>query len=362
MRSRTRRRRLALLAGALLVAAGLDGAASQIRFRVTVEEVLVEVVVTRGNRPVTGLTAEDFVLLDEGVERPVRLVPLEELPVSVLFVMDLSESVSAERRRRLAAAARHFAGELGPGDRCAVALFASEPVLVHDFAGCPEQPENPFPTQGVAGGTALWDSLLLATALLEEEPGRTVLVIFTDGEDTMSWTPEGFVEATLQGSDAVVYGVIPRDAYGTARTPYRYGVQDNLPPSVARRRRIGIRRMNGGFAPDALAALLEGPRRRQRPRTGLRAFSELELLRHVAEASGGRVVHSRDEERLGAAYAEILEEMRSRYLLAFLPDPEAPAGWRRLEVRVTGDGADVRARQGYLHRSAEGPAPDDDAR
>ena len=60
----------------------------------TVEEVLVDVVVTQRNRPVAGLTAEDFVLLDGGTRRDIRLVPLEDLPVSVLFVMDMSESVT----------------------------------------------------------------------------------------------------------------------------------------------------------------------------------------------------------------------------------------------------------------------------
>ena len=115
--------------------------------------------------------------------------------------------------------------------------------------------------------------------------------------------------------------------------------------------------MNGGVAPDELAILLEGPRRSVRPRGGYRAPSELQLLRHVAELSGGRLVQSRDEGRLLAAYGEILEEMRSRYLLAFVPDSDQPPGWRRLEVTVTRDGAGVRARSGYLHRTG-GPEPE----
>ena len=68
----------------------------------------MDVVVTQRNRPLAGLTAADFVLLDGGVRRDIRLIPLEDLPVSVLFVMDLSESVTRDRRQRLAAAARQF--------------------------------------------------------------------------------------------------------------------------------------------------------------------------------------------------------------------------------------------------------------
>ena len=343
--------RVLLLGGALaLLAANTPDAGGQVRFRVTVEEVLVDVVVTERNRPLAGLTAADFRLLDAGVPRDIRLVPLEELPVSVLFVMDLSESVSRERRQRLAAAARQFSGQLSEGDRCGVMIFSSQPVLTHDFANCSELPPNPFPDEGIIGGTALWDSLLLSTALVEGEPGRAVVIVFTDGEDTMSWTPEGFVEPALQGSEAVLYTVIPPGARGTTRRRYRYRSDDFVPPSVARRRRIGIRRMNGGVAPDELAVLLEGPRRTIRPRAGMRAPSELQLLRHVSELSGGRLVQSRDEDRLLAAYGEILEEMRSRYVLAFVPDPDEPAGWRSLDVTVNRDGADVRARAGYLHR------------
>ena len=346
--------------GRLLSAAVLFGLAgpaapaaeAQVRFRVTVEEVLVDVVVTRRNRPVPGLTANDFELLDAGVRRDVRLVPLEDLPLSVLFVMDLSESVTEERRRLLASAARQFSTQLSANDRCAVMTFSSQPALIQDFTGCSELPANPFPEESVIGGTSIWDSLLLSAALVEGEPGRSVVIVFTDGDDTMSWTPEGFVEAALQGNEAVLYAVIPPDVRGTVRQPHRYRNNDFVPPSVARRRRIGIRRMNGGVATDQLLVLLEGPRRRNRPRAGYRAPSELQLLRHVVELSGGRLVQSRDDRRLLAAYEEILEEMRSRYVLAFVPDPGEPRGWRRLQVTV--EEANVRARSGYLHQPGGG--------
>ena len=119
-------RRLLIAAGFFLLPA--IAAPAQVRFRVTVEEVLVDVVVTEGNRPLAGLSAADFVLLDGGAPREVRLVPLEDLPVSVLFVMDMSESVTRERRQLLASAARQFSGQLAGTDRCAVMTFSSQPV------------------------------------------------------------------------------------------------------------------------------------------------------------------------------------------------------------------------------------------
>lgn len=334
------------LAAAALAAAS----AAQVTFRVTAQEVLVDAVVTRDGRPVAGLTSEDFTLLDGGIPRPVRLVPQADLPLAVLFLMDQSVSVTEERARLLFEAAARFGAQLSPEDRCAHAVFAAGIRLVRDFGDCAALESEPARDESILGGTALWDALVVGSALVEGESGRPVLVVFTDGQDTASWTPEGLLEWGLQGVNALIYGVIPPDARGTARTPYRYRAFDPSPPSVLRRQRIGMRRMNPGAAPDALLPLLEGPRRDMRRRSGTRLPSELQLLRHAVEGSGGRMIRTRDERLLSAAYAEILEEMRARYVLAFEPDPDEASGWRRLEVTVSTPGAVVRARAGYLHR------------
>ncbi len=335
----------------LLAAVALTAATpSQVQFRVTTQEVLVDVVVTRDGRPVAGLVPEDFTLRDEGESRGFRIVPQADLPLSVLFLMDLSTSVTEERARRLREAAARFGAQLTARDRCAHAVFAGDLRLVRDFDDCRGLDAAAAPDRAPARGTALRDALVLGSALVEGEPGRPVIVVFTDGEDTASWLPEGLFRDALLGMNVLVYGVIPPDAAGTARTPYRYRQFDPSPPSVLRRQRIGMRRMNPGQVPDALEALLEGPRRRMRSRSGARPPSELQLLRHAAEGSGGRLVRTRDEERLAAAYEEILDEMQARYVLAFEPDPAQPAGWRRLDVTVGVPGATVRARAGYSHR------------
>ncbi len=323
----------------------------QVQFRVTTQEVLVDVVVTRDGRPVSGLTVEDFTLLDDGEQRPVRLVPQSDLPLSILFLMDQSASVTEERSRLLREAAARFGAQLAEQDECARARFAESLVLVRDFGDCRTLDEESPSAEALSGGTALWDALVIASALVEGETGRPVIVVFTDGQDTASWTPEGLLEDALRGLNALVYGVIPPGTTGTARTPYRYQRFDPSPPSVLRRQRIGMRRMNPAEAPDALEALLEGPRRNIRPRSGARPPSELQLLRHAAEGSGGRLVRAQDERRLSAAYAGILEEMQARYVLAFEPDPGEPPGWRRLEVTVGMSGVVVRARAGYVHRA-----------
>lgn len=332
-----------------LPASAVSGAG---QFRVTVDEVLVDVVVTRGGQPLGDLSAADFTLLDEGTPREVRLIAQEERPLSVLFSMDLSESVNAERRRLLTTAAARFASQLTERDSCAAAVFSSGLFLTRDFEPCASAAETPFPDAAFGDGTSIRDALLLSAALVDEAPGRPVLILFTDGEDTRSWVPEAFLEEALRGSGAVLYVIVPPDARDLARRRPRPRRRDFAPPSVRRRERVGVRRTEPGFVPPDFDLLLEGPRSRNRGRTG--SPSGAALLRLLAERSGGQLIRTRDEERLGSAYEAVLDEMRSRYVLAFRPDSGEPPGWRRLEVGVSVPGASVRARRGYLHRTPGG--------
>jgi len=278
-------RRLVLTGSLCLLAATASGESGQVRFRVTVEEVLVDVVVTERNRPLAGLTAADFVLLDGGVRRDIRLVPLEDLPVSVLFVMDLSESVTRDRRQRLAAAARQFSGRLSENDRCAVMIFSSQPVLTHDFAGCSELPPNPFPEEGVIGGTALWDSLLLSTALAGEEPGRAVVIVFTDGDDSRSM---GF-GSEMSAGDAI------EAARLTDAVVYAIGFEGN------------------------------GARVNKR------------FLRRLTEETGGQALFPERTGDLIGSFARIEADMHAQYRLAYIPrEAERDGEWREIEVSVRG--------------------------
>ena len=53
--------------------------------------VAVDVLVTRGGQPVTGLTADDFIVLDNGVPQQIESVLLDEVPITLLLVLDTSQ-------------------------------------------------------------------------------------------------------------------------------------------------------------------------------------------------------------------------------------------------------------------------------
>jgi hypothetical protein len=64
--------------------------------------------------------------------------------------------------------------------------------------------------------------------------------------------------------------------------------------------------------------------------------------------TGGAAHFLADLGTLPAIYAEILEQLRSRYLLAY--QPAAASGgdvYRRITVAVSRPGVEVRAREGY---------------
>ena len=69
-------------------------------------------------------------------------------------------------------------------------------------------------------------------------------------------------------------------------------------------------------------------------------------LRRLSEASGGRAFFVRDAAEIGAAYAEIADDLREQYLLAYQPRT-ASEKFRSLRVNVLRHGVEVEAPAGY---------------
>ena len=82
---------------------GLPAGAQQ-PFRSGVDVVRVDALVTDGHRPIAGLKAADFELLDNGVLQQIDSVALESQPLAVVLVLDTSGSVAGNKMAHLAAA------------------------------------------------------------------------------------------------------------------------------------------------------------------------------------------------------------------------------------------------------------------
>jgi VWFA-related protein len=73
-----------------------------------------------------------------------------------------------------------------------------------------------------------------------------------------------------------------------------------------------------------------------------------EPLAHLSDSTGGRVLLPRELRDLSKAYAEIADELRSRYLLGYYPAGERASGFHAIAVTTKRPNARVHARQGYF--------------
>ena len=284
------------LCAVMLAASVLFASPATAQFRVESQAVLVDVAVSDGG-PVLDLREEDFELYEAGERTSFRLLDPASLPVAVVFAMDVSASTVGERQRRLGEGAALFAGGLTRRDSCAVIAFSMEPFWTREFGPCGADVRTDVRTIEPGGPTSVRDSVVLSLAVLHREEGRKVLLLFTDAYDNLSWTSDDLVMTAVRGSEALVYSIVarPRDAF-------RF-----LGPS------------DDGFR----------------------------LIREVSEASGGRLLEVSSDDDLAGAYQEVLEELRTRYVLSFTPNPRFE-GFVPIEVRVKRRGTDVRARPGYV--------------
>ena len=219
----------ALIAAALaIVAAG----PTQPRFRSGVDAVRVDALVTDGNRPVAGLTAEDFELRDNGVRQRIEAIDSGGVPLSVMFALDTSVSVWGLPLQHLKEAASAVVSLLTPNDRAAVLTFSGAPQLRMAWTSDREQLNAAVSAARATGATSLHDAAYAALTLRGDRPGRALVLIFSDGDDTASWLPGQAVIDVARRNDAVVYSVglrhgdVQRPGY---RVDFLSGIQPQIP-------------------------------------------------------------------------------------------------------------------------------------
>jgi VWFA-related protein len=261
-------------------------------FAVGVENVNVDVLVTRGGRAVEGLTARDFVLTDNGVRQQVEVVAHAGTAVDAVLALDVSTSVLGEKLAALRQAAHAFVDALWPTDSVTLLQFASE-IRVDARAGATRSEVHAAIDRLQGGGaTLLVDAAYAALLLTDPRRGRPLVVVFSDGVDRGSWLDAETVLATARAEDAVVHFVEVEGA--------------------------------------------------------------LTFLGRLADATGGAGWSARRWDRLPGAFVGALEEFKSRYRLRYEPAGVRREGWHEIDVRLAGQKGKVRARPGYLVREGRG--------
>ncbi len=308
-----------LLTIAILAACVLDlGAASQSQqpvFRGTSDAVRVFVTVTdRDGRLITTLQQRDFEIRDEGKPQPITLFDNTPQPVRLIVMLDVSGSMEGNLPLLRAAAEQLFAA-LGPNDVARVGTFGREVVISPTFTRDVHELRRALPTRiETDAPTPLWRAVDEAMdAFGDDREVRPVILVLSDGKDT---GPTGFrqpffsqaeIIERARNEDVMVYGI---------------GMRSRM----VRRAPIGP-----GDLQAALAADLPDPG-----------------LAMVAEQTGGGYLEIRPTQDLGEAFARVVDELHSQYLIGFAP-PKRDGKVHDLEVRVpTQRGLKPRARKSYV--------------
>src|SRR5258705_2640197 len=173
-------RNLAALIGVLVAVATIT--AQERVFRSGVDGVTITVSVRSNNRPVAGLTADDFELTDNGVRQDLATIAAEKVPLDLTLLLDLSSSVDGPLLTRLKTAVTDTAALLRADDR--IRLVAISQVLREVFSLRPRGEAMPLDVLGAEGGTSLYDGIA-PTMMRATEPGRRQLIFaFIDGRDS----------------------------------------------------------------------------------------------------------------------------------------------------------------------------------
>ncbi len=262
----------------------------QTTFRSCVALVRVDVLASDKGRPLTGLRADDFEILDNGVVQHPEFVTAAG-GITVVAALDTSRSVDGKALDDLVGATRALVGGLKPADSAGLITFSQRvslrvPVTARDRGAV--LVEGALDALRADGGTAVRDAVFAGLTLAARDVGRSLLLVFTDGTDSASWLSQRALEDSVSRSEVVVYVVV------------------------------------GGTNPDA-------------------AF-----LQKVADISGGQLFRA-ESSQLTEHFGRILEEFRQRYVLAFEPqNVRRDDGWHTLKVRLKSKAGSVKARAGYF--------------
>lgn len=261
-------------------------------FRTSVTAVRLDVSVMRGGQSVTGLTADDFTVLDNGVPQRVDTVVAERLPITVLLALDTSESMAGEKLAHLIDAGAALLDALRPDDRIGLVAFSHRIMVKAPVGRDRSRVREALQSLRAEGATALRDAVFAVLQLRPDDESRPLMLLFSDGADTVSWLTE------QEAIDAV------------------------------RRSRITVHTVE----------ILSKP---ILPAMGLTTG----FLERIADVSGGRSWSGASSKDLRDLFRKAFEEMRARYVLSYYPSGANEPGWHQL--KVSAKSGDVRARTEY---------------
>lgn len=264
--------------------------------QVKVFEVRLPVTVTQKKALVSGLKRNDFLIFEDGVQQEITFFTDEKTnpPVYVGVLMDTSPS-TAGKMGFSKEAAKNFIYTVTRlrKDKAAFMTFDHEVLLRQDFTDKLDLLDRAVDKAGKTGSqTALYDAVWQFTdEKLRNVPGRRVVVIITDGDDTFSRAQLKDAIDIAQRTETTIFGISTKAGFlGTV-------------PGV-----------EAGTVKD------KGDK----------------YLTQLCEETGGEAFFTGSMFDLEKAFKKISEELRSQYIITYRPANQNYDGRdRKIEVRFT---------------------------
>ncbi|MGC9989788.1 MAG: VWA domain-containing protein [Terriglobales bacterium] len=257
-------------------------------FKIDVKLVNVFVTVTDGRgAPVANLQKENFVLQEDGKEQKIAIFDKESaLPLSIALAVDTSLSTRKDLPLELASARKFAHTMVRPQDGLAVYKFSEEVSLMVPFTSDLKKIDAAIDKMHNGAATALYDAIYLGSHALSRRQGRKVMVVITDGGDTMSQVNYKEALRAAQEAEAIIYSII-------------------IVPIEA----------DAGRDTGGEHALIQ-----------------------ISSDTGGKYYYAKSLAQLDEAFQKISDELRTQYLLAYYPSPrstDSSSEFRQLHVNLT---------------------------
>jgi Ca-activated chloride channel homolog len=275
-------------------------------FKVNVKLVNVFTTVTDASgAPISTLKQEDFQVFEDDKPQQIAVFHREsELPLSIVVAIDTSLSTRGDQKLELESARRFAHAILRPIDGLSLFQFSEVVDQITPFTSDVHAIDKAIGRIHSGAATALYDTLYLGSDALMARRGRKVMVVITDGGDTVSKSSYQDAVRSAQEAEVILYSIIIVPIENSAG------------------------RDTGGE----------------------------HALIQLSRDTGGKYFYASGSEGLDAAFRQISDELRTQYLIAYYPNQRlADSDYRRIEIKVnpaTKDyanpaGLTVRHRTGY---------------
>jgi Ca-activated chloride channel family protein len=246
-----------------------------------------------------GLTKDDFKLTEDG--RPQAITVFErqsEMPLNLTLAIDTSSSTYKDRYIEQQAAKKFVHALLRPQDQMSVIEFDTFVTELTSFTNKVALIDHGLDHMRGEGGTALYDAIYLGSKSLGSKDGRKVLVLVTDGGDTVKGsTYNDALEQALR-NEVMIYSII------------------DVPIEASAGRDLG----------------------------GEHALIQL------SEDTGGKHFYV-DSDGLDKAFAKVSDDLRTQYMLGYYPHNQEPGrSFHRIDVtvpRASAESFNIRHKTGY---------------